>query len=78
MDKLYKICLKDGNKVQMTYNDVCELLGYVPETHFIKITTAGTITFTTGKPCEVLRLARAVTEVGLVQSYSLRKRCANI
>ena len=73
MDKLYKIRLHDGSKVQMTYNDVCKLLGYIPEIHFVEITTAGTITFTAGKPGEVLRLARAVTAAGLVQSGSLRR-----
>lgn len=73
MEKLYKIRLQDGSKAQMTYNDVCKLLGYIPEAHFVEITTAGTITFTAGKPCEVLRLAQAVTAEGLVQSGSLRR-----
>lgn len=73
MSKLYKIQRQDGSKALMTYDEVCAQLGYQPEAHFVEITTAGTITFTLGRPNEVLELARAVTAAGLVQAASLRQ-----
>lgn len=69
----YKILRQDGGKAEMTYNEICRLLGYTPESNFIAVTTAGTISFTVGKPHEVLGLARAVTVAGLVQAGNLRQ-----
>ena len=73
MPKTYKIPLNDGGKALMTYDEICRLLGYTPESNFIAVTTAGTISFTVGKPHEVLGLARAVTAAGLVQAGNLRQ-----
>lgn len=73
MPKTYKIRRQDGRKVIMTYDEVCHLLGYNPDSNFVEVTPAGTITFTLGRPDEVLRLARAVTAAGLVQAGNLRQ-----
>ena len=73
MEQKDKIRLNDGGKVLMTYGEVCGLLGYNPDSNFVEVTTAGTITFTAGKPHEVIRLARAVTSAGLVQANRLRQ-----
>lgn len=73
MEQKYKIRLNDGGKALMTYDEVCGLLGYNPDSHFVDVTTAGAISFTAGKPHEVLGLARAVTAAGLVQASRLRQ-----
>lgn len=38
------------------YKQVCHDLGFIPEIHFVKITTRGTISFYCGKPQDVRAL----------------------
>ena len=38
------------------YEDICHELGFIPDVHFVKITTRGTIDYTLGKPDEVKAL----------------------
>lgn len=56
----------------MTYDDVCHELGFIPDVHFVEITTRGTITFTCGKPHEIKALYNSVYEHGFCPAKSLR------
>lgn len=56
--------LKDGIKIEMTYEEICNDLGFCPNVHFVEITNFGTITFTVGKPNEIQALYQSVTGKG--------------
>ena len=60
----------DGKK-SMTYEEVCDELGFYSSIHFIKITTRGTITFTLGKPDEIKALYEAVENSKFKMAQSL-------
>lgn len=62
---------KNGEKVQSTYEAVCEDLGFIAQMHFVEVTTANTITFTMGKPDEVWALLSAVESKGYKPAKSL-------
>lgn len=64
--------IKDGNKVQMTYDDICHDLGFIPEIKFVRVTNHGTICWTIGKPGEIQALRAAVKSHGYVMSKKLR------
>lgn len=49
---------------EMTYEDVCKDLGFLPGVSFVHITKTGTISYTCGKPEEIRALYRAVEEKG--------------
>lgn len=67
-----KVLLKNGQKIDMTYDDVCEALGgYIPGVHFVRVTTRGTISFTVGKPEEVRALLCNTIENGFVPARKL-------
>ena len=68
--KLYKVW-RNGTKVEMTYDEVCHALDIIPESHFVRITTAGTVTFTTGKPDEIRFLYNHITDNGFRASSAL-------
>ena len=55
---------KDKEKVEMTYEEICHDLGFISEVHFVRITTAGTISFTLGRPNEIRSLVAACRERG--------------
>jgi len=76
-DRKMKV-LKNGEKVEMNYKDVCKELGYKPDVHFVKITTQGRIGFTVGKPDEIWGLYRSVTNKGFTPSNSFTKRIENM
>ena len=56
--------IKDGNAIDMSYEDICEALGFIPSVHFVEVTKRGTIEFTLGKPHEIKSLYRAINENG--------------
>lgn len=60
-----------------TYDGVCYNLGFEAGVNFIKITSAGTISFTCGKPHEIKALYRAVVNNGYVPSAALRNAVRN-
>lgn len=68
---VYKIRKTDGSTENMTYNDLCHRLGFIPEVHFVRVTTAGTVSFWCGKPDEIRSLKRACTDCNIRMSYAL-------
>lgn len=70
--------IKNGNKVEMEYGDICKELGFVPEFHFVEITNRGTITFTIGKPDEIKELYKAVVDNGYKASAKLTETRHNL
>lgn len=69
--KTYNIRLVDGTSKRMTYDEVCHKLGFIPAVHFVKITNRNTITFTLGKPYEIMCLKTACRVNGFVMAKSL-------
>lgn len=65
--------IKNGNKIEMSYEEVCAELGFIASVHFVKITSAGTISYTVGKPNEISALRAAVKASGYKASKSLAK-----
>lgn len=68
----YKV-IKNNTRVPMTYEAICEDLGFIADVHFVKITTAGTISYTCGKPNEIAALRAACLEHGYKPSQALKK-----
>lgn len=68
---LRKVRKSDGSVCEMEYADVCKDLGYIAEVNFIKITTAGTISFYLAKPDEIGPLLSAVKSKGYVPAKAL-------
>ena len=62
---------KDEKKVEMTYEEICHDLGFISEVHFVRITKAGTITFTLGKPSEIRSLIASCREYGYKPSKGM-------
>lgn len=56
-----------------TYESICHELGFIPEVRFVRLTQAGTVTFTVGKGYEVKALYSAVIEKGFVPSNALKQ-----
>ena len=71
MNQQKRIVWKDGEKTKMSYEDVCHDLGFAPQMGFVRITTAGTIAFSVGKPNEVKALLCSVKANGYKPSQSL-------
>lgn len=53
------------------YDGICHELGFIPNVHFVKITTRGTIDYTFGKPDEVKALYYATIKHGYTPSKHL-------
>ena len=53
------------------YEAICHEIGFNPDVHFVKITTAGTISFTAGKREEVRALLKAVVDCGYKPAKAL-------
>lgn len=68
--KKYKV-IRNGEKIEMSYEDVCHELEFIADVQFVKITTRGTITFTAGKPDWVRSLLAAVKAKGFKPAKSL-------
>lgn len=61
-----------GAFTERSYPDICHELGFLAETHFVQVNSAGSIGFTCGKPSEIRALAAAVSEHGYRPSKTLR------
>ena len=48
--------VKNGEKIEMTYDEVCYDFGFCPAARFVDITPRGAVTFTVGRPEEVRAL----------------------
>ena len=70
--KIYSVWINNEKK-PMTYDDVCHALGISPEVKFVKVTPAGTIGFTAGKPEEVRHLHWMCRQNGFRASKELKK-----
>lgn len=55
----------------MCYEDICQKLGFIADSRFIKVTSSGSISFTCGKTREVMRLYAACRDHGFVPSKAL-------
>ena len=54
----------NGKRMLMKYEDICESLGFNPNTNFVKVTNRGTTTFTVGKIYEIRSLYKSVIDNG--------------
>lgn len=70
-EKTRKIKKADGSTCEMTYNDICAELGFSASIEFVKITNAGTISFTCGKMNEVRSLLSSVISNGYIPAKRL-------
>lgn len=68
--KTYNVWIKNEKKT-MTYEDICNALNISPEVNFVKVTNAGSISFTAGKPVEIRFLHRMCRENGFRVSKDL-------
>ena len=66
----YKV-IRNNEKIEMIYEDICHALGFIADVEFVKVTTHGTITFTVGSPNEVRSLLSAVKGNGFKPAKSL-------
>lgn len=67
-----------GEKAKASdYEAICHELGFIPQSHFVEITKAGTIGFTCGKPEEVNDLLASVIEHGYIPTKSLLRNAGN-
>lgn len=72
------IVIKNGEKKQMSYEEICKEPGFIASSNFVKVTTRGTITFRLGKPYEIRALYKSVKEYGFKPSASLVKTIGNL
>lgn len=63
--------IKNGEKVEMAYAEICHDLGFYPQAEFVRITNRGTIAFYCGHPDEVRALLRKANEKGYKPAQSL-------
>lgn len=70
-EKIRNIKKSDGSTCKMTYNDVCSELGFNASVRFVEITSAGTISFSCGKPQEIKSLLNSVRSNGYIPSTRL-------
>ena len=65
-----KVWSKEYSRSEMTYDEVCHDLGFIPSVHFVEITTAGTIDFTAGTWEDIKALWDAVIDKGYRPSHA--------
>lgn len=58
-------------KVEKTYEEVCEDLGFIADVHFVRVTSANTIAAWAGKPDEVKALLHACEAKGYKPAQAL-------
>ncbi len=63
--------IKNGARIEMSYNDICKELGFIPEVNFVRITKGCTISFTAGKHQEIVSLLNACRKAGYKPSKAL-------
>lgn len=66
------ISMTNGTVQIESYENVCHNLGFDPNTHFVKVTNRGTITYTCGKPNEIRELKKACQTNGYKMAKSLK------
>lgn len=71
MGKMYKVNI-NGQKIQRTYEEVCEDLGFIASIEFVKINSSGNISWTCGRPSEIKALYNACSEKNYGMSQRLR------
>ena len=67
-EKTYTLLRQDGTKIKKSYVDLCDELGFYASVNFVKI-VRGKISFTLGKPNEILSLARRVGQCGYIAGF---------
>ena len=65
--------IQNGEKKQMSYDEICKELGFSAPSHFVRITNWGTISFSVGKPDEIRSLYKSVEERKFKPSAALVK-----
>ena len=75
MNKPVTVKTCSGNKLHMTYKNLCHKLGFTWEIQFVRITTAQTIDFWAAKPHEAQTLLNACEIEGLMPSKALKNIC---
>lgn len=65
--------IKNGEKKQMSYEEICKELGFIAKCKFVNVTTRGTITFYVATPDEVRALYKSVLDCGFKPAASLTK-----
>lgn len=65
--------IQNGEKKQMSYEEICKELGFSAPSHFVRITNWGTISFSVGKPDEIRALYKSVEEQKFKPSAALVK-----
>ena len=65
----------NNKKVEKSYEDICADLGFLSYVHFVRVTSANTISYTLGKPDEVRALLAACEEKGYKPAKSLIDAC---
>ena len=73
-----QIVIKSGEKVYMSYDEVCHDLSIRPGSGFVVVTHRGTITFSAGTPDEIRYLFSKVKDKGYKPSKSLVDRMENL
>ena len=61
----------NGTKVDKTYEQVCEDLGFSASSRFIEVYSCGSIGWSLGKPQEIIALRKAVRDLGYRASKAL-------
>lgn len=71
--KIYKVWYR-GERVPMSYEEICERLGgYIASIGFVRVTSAGTIAYTCGRPEEIKALCRDAKDAGFVPAKSMER-----
>ena len=65
------LSMTDGTVRIESYEQVCKNLGFDSDSHFVKVTNRGTVTYTVGKPNEIRALKKACRENGYKMAKSL-------
>lgn len=58
-----KVC-KNGETVEMTYEEICDDLGFADYIRFVKVNGCGSVSFTCGHREEVAALVKACEDKG--------------
>lgn len=71
--KSYKVWF-GGKKIEMDYSEICRKLNISASEKFVKVTSAGTITWTCGRPNEITYLYHQVINHGFRPAKNLGER----
>ena len=63
--------VKNGEKIEMTYDEVYYDLGFCPAVRFVDVTPRVAVTFTTGRPEEIRMLYQTVKDKGYKPAQKL-------